>query len=341
MKKTLICLCALLTLCTACGPSKDEKKHSLPASKGLPYELLLVVDDNVWNSEAGDSLRMVLQGNTPGLLQPEPMFRLLRISPKAYDRTYTTMRDRMFVRLNPEATTPRLAVERDVEAKPQVQVVMEAKDTKALAGLIGRKADWIAEQFVNMELSAEEGRLRKKHNAGLAKDIAAHMAFDVRVPEEIKALKKGKDFVWASSEQVEKDLNFVLYTAPWPAGKVLDEAAFVTCRDSVMKTNIPGERPDQWMTTAKEKELPLVQTREVQVKGRTMLEVRGLWEMHNGALGGPFVSLAEVDSARGEVVVAEGFVYSPRTECRDLVRRMEAVLRTVERKTVDSAPLSK
>ena len=47
------------------------------------------------------------------------------------------------------------------------------------------------------------------------------------------------------------------------------------------------------------------------------------------ALGGPFVSLAYPDSAQGRLLVTEGFIYSPDTNKRDLVRRMEAALRTL------------
>jgi hypothetical protein len=73
-----------------------------------------------------------------------------------------------------------------------------------------------------------------------------------------------------------------------------------------------------------------VECRERNIDGREVLEVRGLWEMRNGALGGPFVSLARVDTASRRVVVGEGFVYSPSTDKRDLVRQMEAVLRTLK-----------
>jgi hypothetical protein len=51
--------------------------------------------------------------------------------------------------------------------------------------------------------------------------------------------------------------------------------------------------------------------------------------MRNGALGGPFVSLTRVDTVSRKVVVGEGFVYSPSADKRDLVRQMEAVLRTL------------
>ena len=63
--------------------------------------------------------------------------------------------------------------------------------------------------------------------------------------------------------------------------------------------------------------------------GREAYEMRGLWEMRRGALGGPFVSLAFPDPEHGRLLVAEGFIYSPKSKKRDLVRRMEAALRTL------------
>lgn len=42
-----------------------------------------------------------------------------------------------------------------------------------------------------------------------------------------------------------------------------------------------------------------------------------------------FVSLARVDTAAARVVVAEGWVYSLPTDKRDLLRQMEAALRTL------------
>ena len=73
----------------------------------------------------------------------------------------------------------------------------------------------------------------------------------------------------------------------------------------------------------------MVQRRVVLPDGREAYEMRGLWEMRRGALGGPFVSLAFPDPEHGRLLVAEGFIYSPKSKKRDLVRRMEAALRTL------------
>ena len=64
------------------------------------------------------------------------------------------------------------------------------------------------------------------------------------------------------------------------------------------------------------------------IHNKVVQEVHGLWELKNGALGGPFVALERVDTAAARVLVCEGFVYSPHSPKRDLLRQMEAALRT-------------
>ena len=64
-----------------------------------------------------------------------------------------------------------------------------------------------------------------------------------------------------------------------------------------------------------------------------LVEVRGLWDMHGGFMGGPFVARIRIDSTEQKVVVTEGFVFSPNTSKRDLLRSIEAGLRTFKRQT--------
>lgn len=46
-------------------------------------------------------------------------------------------------------------------------------------------------------------------------------------------------------------------------------------------------------------------------KEKYRVELRGLWEMKNDMMGGPFVMHAIVDGENKNVVVAEAFVYNP------------------------------
>jgi hypothetical protein len=157
------------------------------------------------------------------------------------------------------------------------------------------------------------------------------MGYSICAPEDIRATKRADHFLWAGSNRNEKDLNLVVYSYPWDGTDVCTAENFVTKRDSVMQQHIPGSTPEQWMQTTRIDGRPIIFSERRDIDGRRVQEVRGLWEMRRGALGGPFVSIVSIDSAAARVVVAEGFVYSPSTDKRDLLRMVEASLRTLRK----------
>ncbi len=324
-------LCIMLVLGLAgCQPKNKKSVVNVP-SKGLPYELLLVVDDSIWDSEAGDSLKGVLQGSVPGLPQNEPMFRLLRVAPQNYVRNYVTLRNIMFVKVNDSIDNARIGMAYNVEAAPQICMRVDAPDIHSLAQFVGRNKDRIADEFVNSELAQETARLKKKYNKEVDAASREIFGYSVNVPVDLAALKKREQFIWASTDRIDKDMNYVCYTFPIEKNANMLSDYWVAKRDSAMKKNIPGSTPDQWMTTTCEDGMPLVSYRKINFNDRTVYEMRGLWELRNGGIGGPFVSLAFPDTVSGLMVVNEGFIYSPRTNKRDLVRTMEAALRSLKK----------
>ena len=191
MKRMLwktVCVVLVLVL-TACQPDKKQSKVRV-ASKGLPYELLLVVEDSIWDSEAGDSLKGVLQGSVPGLPQNEPMFRLLRVAPQNYVRNYVTLRNIMFVKVNDSIDNARIGMAYNVEAAPQICMRVDAPDIHSLAQFVGRNKERITDEFVNSELALETARLRKKYNKEVDAASRAIFGYGVNVPVDLAALKK-------------------------------------------------------------------------------------------------------------------------------------------------------
>ena len=92
-----------------------------------------------------------------------------------------------------------------------------------------------------------------------------------------------------------------------------------------MKVNIPGSNEGQYMQT----EAEYVNVKDFVVRGEYAFEARGLWYMKNDMMGGPFVSHVRVDRPNGRIVVVEAFVYAPEKKKRDLIRKMEASLYTL------------
>ena len=328
--KNLLCLLVFAMLMCSCS-GDGEKKKVLVSSKGLPSELLLVVDKAVWDSDLQDSINSIVKAQVPGLMQVEELFRVTRIFSKDYEATHTTFHTQLFVKVDKTLDKPLMGTRRNEYAKPQVELVVAAPSIDVLREYLMLNSDRIKEILLEAQIEKRVELLRKKYSKKVDDDLKEVLGMTVRAPENMRATKKGNRFLWGGTNLLEKDLNLVVYTYDWHGEDITDVELYVEKRDSVMKLNIPGSSEGQWMRTVREREnkRPLVECRERRINGREVLEVRGLWEMRNGALGGPFVSISRVDTAAQRVIVGEGFVYSPSTDKRDLVRQMEATLRTL------------
>jgi hypothetical protein len=43
-------------------------------------------------------------------------------------------------------------------------------------------------------------------------------------------------------------------------------------------------------------------------------------------MGGPFISLVQLDEKRNKIITVDGFVFAPAHKKRELIRQMEAIL---------------
>ena len=56
------------------------------------------------------------------------------------------------------------------------------------------------------------------------------------------------------------------------------------------------------------------------------VETRGMWNVVGDFMGGPFVSYSIVDPTSSKIVTAEGWIFYPNKEKRDLLRQQESIL---------------
>lgn len=328
---SLLSLLVLLLSLTGCQPSPQGQGQPTRqvASKGLPSELLVVMDKAVCDSPLADTLEQITAGPVPGLPQVEPYFRTTRLQAQHFAATFSTFHSQLWVSIDPSLAAPLLGITHDATAKPQIVVTAKAASVDQLASLLSKSQHYIRDVIADFQLHMRIATLRRKHSRHVVEGLHAALGMHMLAPEELGASKRAERFFWAGSNKNEKDLNIVAYTYPWNGTDVLQPLHFAAVRDSVMQLHIPGAQPHQWMETARQDSLPLIHCRLRQLQGKVVQEVRGLWQMRHGAQGGPFVALARIDTARRQVVVAEGFVYSPSTAKRDLLRRVEAAIHTL------------
>ena len=352
MKKTLFCIAALaLALSMAsCGnkegaakegakkenakkatakkaTSKKKKSLLMPNASGLPYEMLVVMDDDQWDRPLGRAVFNVLDSDVPGLPQSERSFRISRVEPDGFNSNmFRIMRNVIKVDIQNIYTQPKFKFARNVYSYPQMIMTLQAPDEESLTEYINNNQQSIIDFFTKAEMNREIENLRERHNPEVSRLAEEILGVDIWVPWELNKFKKGKDFLWASTNVGKKDMNLVLYSYPYTDKNTFTLDYFLQKRDSVMKANIPGGPKGSYMTTNHD----YVYVEDGTVRGKYAQIARGLWRIQGDRMGGPFVSHSRVDEANGRVVVAEAFIYAPESLKRDLLRRMEAALYTLQ-----------
>lgn len=332
MSRTISHIILLLTIASSfvscnIGDNNGKRKSAAVSS---PYELLVVAPKDWLSTADGEPLLDIINAEIPALNQPEQNFRTTTINPVSFKGTFIGYSNVIKVDINRKYTKAEMQIARDVYCQPQIIVQLVAPTQESFAQLCTESKQRILRIFNDAELERATQRLKKNHSGIVAKAAKDMFQCTVYAPQEINAILKGKDFFWASSEgQHENYLNFCMYSYPFTSNQTFTIDYFANKRDSVMKINITGEEHDgltPYMMTYK----PTLVTTDLNLNNNYVQEVRGLWAMEHDAMGGPFISYVQVDTTRNRVIVAEGFVYRPNKPKRELIRSLEAALRTLK-----------
>lgn len=313
------------------GSKKKKKSVLTPTSAGAPYEVLLVAAEDDFHSGAVDSLYAVLTDDMAGVAQSEPCFKVSRITQNNLSKTLRLCRNIVIIKIDPTTYTKcKFKFSRDVYAAPQIILTIQAPNVLKFNNFIAENHDAIIDFFTRAELNRQIDLLRNDFQPHVNEAVKKTFGSEMWVPTELVRVKTGRHFVWAQSQDrfpknVEQNLNIVVYSYPYRHANTFTEAYFVHKRDSVMKANVPGPKEGQYMMTVKGFNLISDET----VHGKYAQVVRGLWNIKDYDMGGPFVSVSRVDEKNQRVVVAEAFVYYPNQAKRNILKKLEAALYTL------------
>ncbi|WP_300812029.1 DUF4837 family protein [uncultured Bacteroides sp.] len=327
MKKHLFYLSLLIVAIFLSSCGKGKKSVFTPTSIGRAYEILVVIDQDVWERPAGRALFDVLDSDVPGLPQSERSFRIMYTSPSNYDSTLKLIRNIIIAEINKDMyTQPKFKSAQNVYAAPQSILTIQAPDEATFAEFVTKNKQLIIDYFTHAEMNRQISVLENKHSDYVATKVKSMFDCDVWVPGELTSTKQGEDFFWAGTNAATGDQNFLIYSYPYTDKDTFTKEYFVHKRDSVLKVNIPGAREGMYMMT----DSLMTDVRPISVQGEYALEARGLWRVKGDFMGGPFVSHVRLDRTNQRIIVSEIFIYSPDKLKRNLVRQMEASLYTLK-----------
>lgn len=303
---------------------KGKKGVFSPSSTGSAYEIMVIIDGDLWERPAGQAIKEVLNSEVPGLPQPEATFRVMHADPAHFSTTLKLIRNIIMFDIRDIYTQTKLGVTNDVFAQPQAVMTIQSPDEKGLADFIIENREVIINYFSRAEMNRQMAILENRHSNYISTKVAEMFDCDIWIPGELSSSKIGENFFWASSDGAV-ELSFLMYSYPYTDNDTFTKAYFLAKRDSVVKVNIPGVKEGIYMAT----DTMSVRVKPISVQGEYAFEARGLWKMKGDFMGGPFVSHSRVDGVNHRVITAEVFVYAPQKNKRNDIRMLEASLYTL------------
>lgn len=323
MKKILLFLFSAM-LFVACDNSENSFKRS---AVGNPYEVLVVCTQEFWDSPAGRALEGVLDTDIPGLPQSERSFRISRT--EQLGNLTKPFRNIINIDIDKDFYSRTLfKYSTDVFARPQVVLTIQSPTREEFEKYVTDNSKVIVDFLTSVEMNRQIDNLKQRHNVQARQTVKELFDCDLMIPVEMSGEKRGKDFVWLSDfNSVNPEiLSFVMYSYPYTSVDNFSLENYIQKRDSVMKKNMPGGKPGQYIQTEKE----YIDITETSYKDRYLQITRGLWYMEGDMMGGPFVSHSVVDEKNNRVIVVEAFVYAAGQKKGKFIRKLEASLYTLK-----------
>lgn len=319
-----LALLTFLLLTTSCR-EKSGKAYK-PQSIGAINQLGVVMEDPLWDSEVGDKVREYFAAPMIGLTWEEPLFNIEQMPQRVFTGPTRHRRAVLFVGID---SVNVAHVKTDLYARPQKVAVVKGRNRQEIIQNLEEKANDMIAEIRQMELEETQTRFYRS----LSKDKVLEETFGIslRIPSIYKLGKREDGFVWIDREIQKGTMNLLAYEMPLDSFN--NDTTLVTdivrMRDSIGERFIPGpDIPNK--TTYMVTEMAFAPyVFSVEVAGKEALEVRGIWEVHNYPMAGPFLTYIIRDPERNRCLVLEGFTFAPATNKRDYMFELEALMKTV------------
>ncbi len=318
MNKNLILFFTLFTfLFFSC---KKQENNLRRKATGKINTISVIIDDQLWNGEIGESIRNKFASPVIGLPEEEPLFTINQYPVKLMEGFMTDSRTIIVVK---KENKTQFEIRKNQYASPQNVFHISGKTNGDILEIIEKHTPQIIQIIKETEI-AESQRINRR---SLINPIIIRNKFHIslEVPDGYSyALQKSK-FIWLKKEIISGNTSLLIYEVPISSIKN-SFTNIVRIRDSIGSLYINGTELDTPMIT-EEGYSPYIF--KLKLNGKETYETKGTWELKNDFMSGSFVNYAIVDEAHNRILILEGFCYSPSKKERDLMHELESIIKSI------------
>ncbi|VXC25277.1 conserved hypothetical protein [Flavobacterium sp. 9AF] len=323
MKKIAFAL-LMLPFLISCNESKEDKKSMMTESNGKINNISIIIDEDLWNGEIGDSIRKKFAAPVDGLQNEEPQFTLNQYPTKIFEGFVRNSRNVIVVEKSKQSG---YSTKKNEFAKPQQVFYIVGKNKDEILNTLEKKADEIIESIKNGEIVENQMRMKK---ASISDEkVRERFGVSLTIGHGYKYDMVKDNFLWIRKEFSTGYNSILVYEMP--INIIENDSTLVNnivkMRDSIGKQFIHGTLDNTWMVTEEDYAPNFF---NVSIAGRKTYETKGNWYLKNDFMAGPFINFAIKDEKNNRFLVLEGFTYNPSKSKRDLVFELEAIIKSIK-----------
>lgn len=339
-----------LMMFTACSNDFTEKLAPTPVAYGKINELVLVADKNIWEGPIGDTIRYYLASAYIILPQPEPILDIRYYEPKdmAAVSGRKNFRSYLFIGDLQDDTSPttqmikkdigsegvyranedpsfNLSVGTNKWAKDQILIYQFAKDRTTLIDNVKKNAATILKRVRRHDKEIVDANIYQGGvSAELVSLINAKMGVDMKIPFDyfLAMNDSTSNTLWLRKETDYLSSNIFLHKYPYSDKEQLTKQGI---KKSLNKLGLyVSTEADGTFKQINDKDLPMYSSNR-QLDGKYVVETRGIWEIENDFMGGPYLSYSILNQETNEIILLEGFIHAPGKEKRNYMQQLEHI----------------
>lgn len=288
--------------------------------------MAVVIDNELWKGKVGDKVREHFAATVIGLTWEEPIFSINQMPTQVFSGSIRNSRNILYIQKD---SVNVAHVKTDMYALPQkVGIVKGSTEEEIIKNL-----DMKAEEFISTFKSVELELTQKNFLKSLNKETVLQEKFGIKLnlPSIYRIDVQKDNFVWIERQIQKGTASIIAYEMPGDYFKndstlIKD---IIRMRDSIGEKYIPGTDVPGKVTHMRTEPAFSPSVFPVEVAGREAMEVRGIWDIKNYPMAGPFLTYIIKDKENDRIMVLEGFVFAPATNKRDDIFQLEAIMKTV------------
>ena len=305
---------------------KNKRDSSTEKTTGEINTISVLIDDQLWKGEIGDSVRNKFASSVIGLPQEEPQFTINQYPIKFLEGFVVNSRNSIVIK---KEAVGRFEIKKNEFATPQNVFYISGRNTIEITDTIEKYTPEIIRIMRQTEI-AENQRI---NDTALIKTERIKKKFKIalNIPKGYNSVLTRKKFIWFKKEITGGSTSVLIYQIPiknienHPNSSVINN--IIKMRDSIGSLYIHGTERHSKMITEQAYSPYFFNTK---LDGRITYETKGTWEMKNDFMSGPFINYCITDYKNQRMLVLEGFCYAPSKKKRDLMFELEAIIKSVK-----------